>query len=109
MAKREDAMPTFICSFNFTDAGIRKIKNTPERRAKARMRAKKLGITVKDIYLTSGDSDLLYILDAPDGESVAKFALVVGAQGNVRTKTVRAYTEAEFDKLLGEISDMLPD
>jgi uncharacterized protein with GYD domain len=51
----------------------------------------------------------LYILDAPDGESVAKFALVVGAQGNVRTKTVRAYTEAEFDKLLGEISDMLPD
>ncbi len=100
-------MPTFLCSFSFTDAGIRGIKSTTSRRAQAKMRADKLGIKIKDIYLTSGDSDLLYILEAPNGESVAKFAIVVGAQGNVRTKTVRAYTVSEFDKMLGEITDDL--
>jgi uncharacterized protein with GYD domain len=101
-------MPTFLCSFNLTDVGIREFKKTPQRRLNAKIRATKLGITIKNIYLTTGDSDLLYILEAPDDESVAKFALVVGAQGNVRSRIVRAYPEAEFDKLLGEISDMLP-
>src|SRR5215470_2656260 len=64
---REDLMPTFICSFSFTDAGIRGIMDTTNRRAQARMRAGKLGIKVKEMYLTSGDSDLLYILEAPNG------------------------------------------
>jgi len=100
-------MPTFICSFSFTDAGIRGIMDTTNRRAQARMRAGKLGIKVKEMYLTSGDSDLLYILEAPNGESVAKFALAVGAQGNVRSKTVRAYTESEFDKMLQELPALL--
>ena len=100
-------MPTFLCSFSFTDAGIKGIRETATRRAKAKMRADKLKIKIKDIYLTSGDSDLLYILEAPSGEAVAKFAIVIGAQGNVRTKTVRAYTVQEFEKMLGEITDDL--
>jgi uncharacterized protein with GYD domain len=100
-------MPTFLCSFSFTDAGIKGITDTVNRRKQARGRADKLKIKIKDIYLTSGDSDLLYILEAPDGESVAKFALAVGVQGNVRTKTVRAYTESEFDKILKDLPPLL--
>jgi uncharacterized protein with GYD domain len=100
-------MPTFICSFSWTDRGIREVTKTAERRAAAKKRAAKLKIKIKDIYLTTGDSDLLYIIDAPDGESVAKFALSIGVQGNVRTKTVRAFTEAEFDKMLKELPSLL--
>jgi uncharacterized protein with GYD domain len=99
-------MPTFICSFCWTDRGIREVEKTHERRKAAKKRADKLKIKIKQIYLTSGESDLLYILDAPDGEAVAKFALSVGIQGNVRTKTVRAYTEAEFDKMLKELPEL---
>jgi uncharacterized protein with GYD domain len=54
-------------------------------------------------YLTSGDDDLLLIVDTPNGDNVAKFALAVGSQGNVRTRTVRAWPESEFLKMISEL------
>lgn len=100
-------MPTFLCTFTWTESGIRNIKQTPLRRKSARQHAKLLNITIKAIYLTCGESDLLYILEAPDDESVAKFAILIGKSGNVRTRTTRAYTEKEFDKMLNELADQL--
>lgn len=93
-------MPTFICSLSWTDKGIRSIEEALKRRGQMKFLATSLHIKIKDIYLTSGDSDVLVIMDAPDGESVAKFALVVGSRGNVRTRTARAYTESESVVLL---------
>jgi uncharacterized protein with GYD domain len=97
-------MPTFICSLNWTDHGLQFIKDAPKRRQQARDLAKKLGITIKDIYVTSGDKDLLVILEAPDDQCVATFALAAGSRGNTRTSTCRAFTEAEFEKILGDLS-----
>jgi uncharacterized protein with GYD domain len=58
-------MPTFILSLNWTDQGIRAVKDAPKRSQAARELAKKLGVEVKQIYLTSGENDLLIIVDAP--------------------------------------------
>jgi uncharacterized protein with GYD domain len=96
-------MPTFIGMLSWTDQGIRSVKDTPKRVQAAKDAAKKLGIEIKQIFLTTGDFDLLTILEAADGDKVAKFALAAGAQGNIRTRTVRAWPEAEMIKLISEL------
>jgi uncharacterized protein with GYD domain len=96
-------MALFIVTINWTDQGIRSVKDAPKRTKAARELGKKLGITIKDIYLTSGDSDLLAIVEAPNGDNIAKMAMALGMQGNVRTRTVRAWTEAECEKLISEL------
>jgi uncharacterized protein with GYD domain len=96
-------MPTFICSLGWTDQGIRSVKDVPKRAQASRELAKKLDIDIKQVYLTSGDDDVLLIIDAPSGDNVAKFALALGSQGNVRTRTARAWTEAEMVKMISEL------
>jgi uncharacterized protein with GYD domain len=93
----------FVSHLSWTDQGIRTVKDAPKRSQAARELAKKFGIEIKSIYLTSGDSDLLVILDAPDGDAVAKFAMTIGGMGNARTRTVRAWSEAEMTKLVSEL------
>ena len=96
-------MPMFILSINWTDQGIRNVKDAPKRAQAARDLGKKVGVDIKQIYLTSGESDLLAIVDAQTGDNIAKFAMALGAQGNVRTRTARAWTESEFQKLVSEL------
>ena len=96
-------MPTFIMSLNWTEQGIRSVKDAPKRGKAARELAKKMGVEIKQLFLTSGDNDFLIIVDAPNGDNVAKFALAVGSQGNVRTRTVRAWSEDEFVKMISEL------
>jgi uncharacterized protein with GYD domain len=93
----------FICSINWTDQGIRSIKDSPKRAAASKELAKKMGVEVKQVFLTSGDHDLVVIVDTPNGDNVAKWAMALGSQGNVRTRTVRAWPEAEFVKLISEL------
>jgi uncharacterized protein with GYD domain len=57
----------------------------------------------KHVFLTSGDSDRLVIVEAPNGDVVAKFAMMIGSLGNVRTRTVRGWTEAEMNNLISEL------
>jgi uncharacterized protein with GYD domain len=96
-------MPLFIVTINWTEQGIRGVKDAPKRSQAAKELARKFGVEIKQIYLTSGDSDLLAIIEAPSGDNIAKLAMALGAQGNIRTRTVRAWTEAEFMKLVSEL------
>jgi len=96
-------MPTFMLSMNFTDQGIRGIKEAPKRAEAARDLGKKLGVEVKHLYLTSGESDLVAFVDTPSGDNVAKFALALGSLGNVRTRTARVGTADEYMKLISEL------
>ncbi|MEA2978376.1 MAG: hypothetical protein QOF91_1634 [Alphaproteobacteria bacterium] len=96
-------MPLFILTINWTDQGIRGVKDAPKRSQAARELAKKLGAEIKQLYLTSGESDLLAIVEAPSGDNVAKLAMTLGSQGNIRTRTARAWTEPEYMKLIGEL------
>src|SRR5215470_7689267 len=99
-------MPTYICTLSWTDQGIRFVKDAPKRRQRARQLAQKLGIVIKDIYITSGDRDILMIMEAPDEDTVAALALAAGCQGNTRSSTCRAFTEAEFERILTEMPEV---
>jgi uncharacterized protein with GYD domain len=96
-------MLTFMLSLNWTDQGARGIKDAPKRVQASRELAKKVGVEVKQVYLTSGDSDLVVFIDAANGDNVAKFALALGSLGNVRTRTARAWSEAEYLKMVSEL------
>ena len=89
-------MATYIVLIDYTDQGIRNIKDSPSRLDAARQAMKDLGGELKDTYLTLGAHDLVAVVEAPSDEVLAKFALTIGSQGNVRTTTLRAFTETEY-------------
>jgi uncharacterized protein with GYD domain len=93
----------FISSINWTEQGIRNVKDAPKRAQAARDLAKKMGVEMKELYLTSGDTDMVAILETDDGDNVAKFAMAIGSSGNVRTRTARAWTLSEMQKLISEL------
>jgi uncharacterized protein with GYD domain len=93
----------FILSLNFTDQGVRNIKDAPKRGQQARELAKKVGADIKQVYMTTGESDLVVLVEAPNGDSIAKFAMALSMQGNVHTRTARAWSMEEFQKLIAEL------
>ena len=93
-------MPTYISLIQYTQQGMQKIKESPGRLDAARKAFEQAGAKLKDFYLVMGQYDIVTIADAPNDEAVAKVSLMLGAQGNVRTQTFRAFTEAEYRKLI---------
>jgi uncharacterized protein with GYD domain len=93
----------FILSCNWTDQGIQGIKDAPKRAQVARDLAKKVGVEIVQVYLTSGETDLVIMVEAPNGDNMAKFAMALGMQGNWRTRTARAWPWEEFHKLVSEL------
>lgn len=93
-------MPTYVTLINFTDQGIRSIKDGPKRLEAAKKALKEMGGDLKQFYLTMGAYDGVAVAEAPSDEVVAKFVLAVGSLGNVRTTTLKAFTEAEYRKII---------
>jgi uncharacterized protein with GYD domain len=93
----------FMMSMNFTEQGIRGIKDAPERAQAARDLAKKCGCEIKQVYLTSGDYDLVLMVETSNGDNIAKFALAIGMAGNVRSRTARAWPAEDFMKIVSEL------
>jgi uncharacterized protein with GYD domain len=96
-------MPTYISMLRYTQQGISTIKNAPARIDAAKEAYRKAGGELKSIHLTLGQYDLVAIAEMPNDEAVARMALALGAQGNIRTETMRAFTEAEFKKIAGSL------
>ncbi|MGO4814275.1 GYD domain-containing protein [Cupriavidus sp. 2MCAB6] len=96
-------MATFVALLNFTDQGIRTVKDTTKRAAAVREMAKKNGIDMKDIYWTLGQYDLVVTFTAPDEATMTAFGLSLGMAGNVRTQTLRAFSADEMDGILGKM------
>jgi uncharacterized protein with GYD domain len=88
---------------NFTDQGARSIKEAPKRTEAAHQLAKKMGVAIKQTYLCAGENDLVAFLEASDPDAMPRFALALGALGNVRTKTVRVWPEADFVRIVSEL------
>ena len=96
-------MPTYITLLNWTEQGIGKIKASPRRLDDSRKAFKKMGVEIKDTYLTMGPFDLVCVIEASDSEAAAKAILSLGAAGNVRTLTLPAFTEDEYRKIIGAL------
>ncbi len=97
-------MGTYIALSNFTDQGIRSIKDTTKRADAVKDAAKKFGASMTQIYWTLGHYDLVAIIEAPDVESATAFALAIGASGNVRTQTLRAFSKEDMNGILGKMA-----
>jgi len=97
-------MPHFVNLIRYTRQGIAKIKESPARLEAAKRTAEKAGGKIHAWYLTMGQYDAVIISEFPNDEAVAKFALSVGALGNVTTETLRAFTEGEYRNIVGGLS-----
>lgn len=96
-------MATFITTINFTEQGIQNIKDTGQRAKSFKSAAKKMGVTIKGLYWTLGAFDGAFVFDAPDDETATALMLSLGAQGNVMTKTARAFDAKEMDGILSKM------
>jgi uncharacterized protein with GYD domain len=92
----------YIILARFTDQGIRNIKDTTRRADAAKSEAEKVGGKFT-IYWTFGKYDGVGILEAPNDEAAMEFGLRVGSLGNVRTTTLRAFTEEEIAKIVNKL------
>jgi uncharacterized protein with GYD domain len=93
-------MPTYISLLRYTEKGISEIKDSSKRRRAAAKNIAALGGKLVSTYLTLGRYDLVAVMEAPDDETAARIALVTGQQGYVSTETLRAFPEAEYDRLI---------
>ena len=96
-------MPTYVTLVRFTDQGLATIKDGPSRLEQAKKQFEALGAQLKAFYLTMGRYDAVAVAEAPDDETQAKIALAIGAGGNSRSETLRAFTEDEYRRLVGEL------
>lgn len=97
-------MGTYIALMNFTDQGIRGVKDTTNRAEAVMEAARKFGASMPQIYWTLGQFDLIAVIEAENDESAAAFALAVGAAGNVRGQTLRAFSKDEMNGILGKMA-----
>ena len=97
-------MVTYIALSNFTDQGIRTVKDTTKRAEAVQEAAKKFGATMTQIYWTLGAYDVVAIIEAPDETSATAFALAIGMAGNIRTQTLRAFSKQEMNGVLGKLA-----
>ena len=89
-------MATYIVLGNYTEQGIKNIKEGPSRLDAAKDLVRSVGGELRAFYLVMGTYDLVAIIEAPNDAAVAKVALELGAAGNVKTATLRAFDEAEY-------------
>ncbi|MCH7499185.1 MAG: GYD domain-containing protein [Nitrospinae bacterium] len=100
-------MQTYLIMGKFTEKGITNIKQTTQRADKFKEIAAKLGIHVQQIYWLIGDYDVLNIVEAPDDQAVEALLIRVGAWGNVRTTTFRAFDKKEMDVIISKMDDTI--
>ena len=98
-------MATFISLVNFTQEGIREFKASPDRAAKFKSMAEKVGVTVKEVYWTMGLHDAVLILEAPDDEAVTAAMLGLASLGNVRTQTLRGFSSSEMKRIISKVPE----
>jgi uncharacterized protein with GYD domain len=96
-------MATFVVLANFSDQGIKTVKQSVERADAFRQMAAKAGANVKEIYWTLGSRDIVAICEAPDDETATALSLSVASRGNVRSETLRAFTLDEMKKVLAKM------
>ena len=96
-------MVTYVVLAKFTDQGIRNAKESPKRAEAFKELAKTFGVTVKDIFWTQGRYDTVTIIEAPDESSAMSLSLSLGALGNIRTESLRAFSATDMATIVGKM------
>ena len=96
-------MPSYLVLGRYTQKGIEGIRGAPARLDAVKQAARQAGVELKAFYLTLGQYDFVFIMDAPDDEAMARLMLAKAERGNVRSETLRAFTEDEYRKIIAEL------
>jgi uncharacterized protein with GYD domain len=97
------AMATYVVLATFTDQGVKTAKDSPKRAEAFKQMAKTFGVTVKDIFWTQGRYDIVEVTDAPDEISATALNLSLGALGNIRTESLRAFSAEEMTTIVSKM------
>jgi uncharacterized protein with GYD domain len=93
-------MPTYVVLMNWTDQGVKTVRDTVQRRDQADALAERHGARLGEVYWTVGPYDIVAIAEAPDDESVTSMMLELGTAGNLRTTTLRAYDRDQMSGII---------
>jgi uncharacterized protein with GYD domain len=96
-------MAMYVSLLQFTEQGVRNVKDTIKRGTTATAEAEKMGAKVIDSFWTMGAYDVVLLLEAPNDETVSAFSLKIGALGNVKSQTMRAFSGKEMEGILAKI------
>src|SRR5439155_5908739 len=96
-------MARYVSLIQFTDQGIRNVKDTIKRGEAAMAEAEKMGIKIIEEFWTMGAYDIVTLFEAPDDETVSAFLLKHGALGNAKSQTLRAFRKEEMEGILAKI------
>ena len=94
-------MPAYISLFNFTEQGVKTIKDTVNRAAAVRKAAEAAGGKVIGIWWLVGQYDGIFIFESPNDDTAMRLLIGTGMAGNVRTTTLRAFSEEEMTRIVG--------
>ena len=97
-------MVTYVMLLNWTDQGIKNVKDSPKRLDAVKKLAKELGGEVKSFYMTLGIYDLVLIVDMPNNDKLASFGLKLGSLGNVRSTTLKTFSEDDYRRIVAGLS-----
>ena len=97
-------MPTYIVLGHFTEQGIHNVKDSLNREDAFRRQCEKVGARLNDVHRTMGRYDLVAVVDAPDDVVLSSLLYSVGALGNIRTETLRAFSRQETEEALSRIA-----
>lgn len=96
-------MATYVTLYNFTDQGIRNVKDTIKRAEAAKQAATEAGVTIKEIYWLQGKYDVLVVSESPDETAAMALAVNTAKAGNVSGQTLRAFTATEMETILAKV------
>jgi uncharacterized protein with GYD domain len=96
-------MPTYVMLLNWTDQGIRNVSEGPKRMETAKAMLKDMGGEAKSVYLTMGQYDMVVTYDAPDDAVAARFTLMLGKTGNVRSVSMKAFPEQAYHQIVASL------
>jgi uncharacterized protein with GYD domain len=94
---------TYVVLAIFIDQGMRNAKDSPKRAEAFKQMASTFGVTVKELFWTQGQYDIVTVVEAPDESSVMALSLSLGALGNVRTESMRAFSATDMKGIVGRM------
>ena len=97
-------MPTYVTLFKWTEQGVKDVKNMPARFEASKKLVESVRGKMLGLYVTMGEYDVVAVTEGPSDEVAAAVALSIAAKGNVKTTTMRAFTESEFSEIVKKVS-----